>query len=103
MAIAVTSAAAIRTCRVPTVRDPAARIRVDNWQACWPAGTANLIVEKIGRSVMAVFKTPELKSRMASVGFEPRGDGPDAVVEIIRTSLPKWAEVIRRSGLKLSE
>jgi hypothetical protein len=40
---------------------------------------------------------------MAAVGFEPRGDGPDAVVEIIRTSLPKWAEVIRRSGLKLSE
>jgi tripartite-type tricarboxylate transporter receptor subunit TctC len=52
---------------------------------------------------MDVVKTPEVRSRMAAVGFEPRGDGPDAVVEIIRTSLPKWAEVIRRSGLKLSE
>jgi len=40
---------------------------------------------------------------MAAIRFEPRGDGPDAVVEIIRTSLLKWAEVIRRSGLKLSE
>jgi tripartite-type tricarboxylate transporter receptor subunit TctC len=60
-------------------------------------------VEKIGRAVMDVVKTPDVKSRMAAVGFEPRGDGPDAVVEIIRTGLPKWAEVIRRSGLKLSE
>src|SRR6266436_8224983 len=65
-----------------------------------PAGTAKPTVEKIGRAVIDVVKTPEVKSRTAAIGFEPRGDGPDAVVEIIRASLPKWAEIIRRSGLE---
>jgi tripartite-type tricarboxylate transporter receptor subunit TctC len=106
LAIAVTSAARDPNLpEVPTVEESGiVDFRVDNWQGLFaPAGTAKPIVEKIGRAVMGVVKTPEVKSRMAAVGFEPRGDGPDTVVEIIRTSLPKWAEVIRRSGLKLSE
>src|SRR5215467_13878794 len=106
LAIAVTSAARDPNLPdVPTVEESGiADFRVDNWQGLFaPAGTARPLVEKIGRAVIAVVKTPEVKGRMAAVGFEPRGDGPDAVVEIIRTSLPKWAEVIRRSGLKLSE
>jgi tripartite-type tricarboxylate transporter receptor subunit TctC len=53
--------------------------------------------------VAAVVRTPEVKSRMAAVGFDARGDGPDAVAELIRTNLPKWSEVIRRAGLKLAE
>ena len=106
LAIAVTSAARDPNLPdVPTVEESGiADFRVDNWQGLFaPAGTAKPIVEKIGRAVIDAVRTPEVKSRMAAVGFEPRGDGPDAVVEIIRTSLPKWAEVIRRSGLKLSE
>jgi tripartite-type tricarboxylate transporter receptor subunit TctC len=106
LAVAVTSAARDPNLPdVPTVEESGiADFRVDNWQGLFaPTGTAKPIVEKIGRAVTDVVKTPEVKSRMAAIGFEPRGDGADAVVDIIRTSLPKWAEVIRRSGLKLSE
>jgi len=106
LGVAVTSAARDPNLPdVPTVEESGiADFRVDNWQGLFaPAGTPKPIVEKIGRAVTDVVKTPEVKSRMVAIGFEPRGDGPDAVVEIIRTSLPKWAEVIRRSGLKLSE
>jgi hypothetical protein len=53
--------------------------------------------------VVDVVKTPEVKGRMAAVGFEARGDGPDVVADLIRTNLPKWSEAIRRSGLKLAE
>jgi tripartite-type tricarboxylate transporter receptor subunit TctC len=90
---------------IPTVEESGiADFRIDNWQGLFaPVGTPKPIVEKIGRAVTDVVKTPEVKSRMAAIGIEPRGDGPDAIVEIIRTSLPKWADVIRRSGLKLSE
>jgi tripartite-type tricarboxylate transporter receptor subunit TctC len=90
---------------IPTVEESGiADFRVDNWQGLFaPAGTPKPIVEKIGRAVTDAIRLPEVKARMAAIGFEPRGDGPDAVVDIIRTSLPKWADVIRRSGLKLSE
>ena len=106
LGLAVTSAARDPNLPdVPTVEESGiADFRVDNWQGLFaPAETPKPIVDKIGRAVIDVVKTPEVKSRMAAIGFEPRGDGPDAVVEIIRTSLPKWADVIRRSGLKLAE
>jgi tripartite-type tricarboxylate transporter receptor subunit TctC len=106
LGIAVTSAARDPNLPdVPTVEESGiADFRVDNWQGLFaPAGTPKPIVEKIGSSVTEVVKTAEVKSRMAAIGFEPRGDGPNTVVEIIRTSLPKWADVIRRSGLKLAE
>ena len=106
LGIAVTSAARDPSLPdIPTVEESGiADFRVDNWQGLFaPAATAKPVVEKIGRAVTAVIKTPEVKDRMAAIGFEPRGEGPDAVVDIIRTSLPKWADVIRRSGLKLSE
>ena len=106
LGLAVTSAARDpKLPSIPTVEESGiADFRVDNWQGLFaPAETPKPIVDKIGRAVIDVVKTPEVKSRMAAIGFEPRGDGPDTVVEIIRTSLPKWADVIRRSGLKLAE
>src|SRR5215470_1068048 len=106
LAVAVTSAARDPNLPdVPTVEEfGIADFRVDNWQGLFaPAGTPRPIVEKIGRAATDVVRTPEVRSRLASIGFESRGDGPDAVVDIIRTSLPKWADDIRRSGLKLAE
>ncbi len=106
LAVAVTSAARDPNLPdVPTVEESGiADFRVENWQGLFaPAGTPKPIVEKIGRTVADVVKTPEVKSRMAAVGFDARGDGPGVVAELIRTNLPKWSEVIRRSGLKLAE
>jgi tripartite-type tricarboxylate transporter receptor subunit TctC len=106
LAVAVTSAARDPNLPdVPTVEESGiADFRVDNWQGLFaPAGTPPPIVEKLSRAVADVVKMPDVKGRMAAIGFDPRGDGPRAVVDIIRTSLPKWADVIRRSGLKISE
>lgn len=106
LGIAVTSAARDPNLPdIPTVEESGiADFRVDNWQGLFaPAGTPQTLVDKIGHVAADVLKMPEVKSRMAAIGFEPRGDGPDTVVEIIRTGLPKWADVIRRSGLKLSD
>ena len=106
LAVAVTSAARDPNLPgVPTVEESGiADFRVENWQGLFaPAATGKPIIDKIGRAVADVVKTPEVKSRMAAVGFEARGDGPGVVAELIRTNLPKWSEVIRRSGLKLAE
>jgi tripartite-type tricarboxylate transporter receptor subunit TctC len=106
LAVAVTSAARDPNLpNVPTVEESGiADFRVENWQGLFaPSATPKPIVEKIGRAVADVVKTPDVKSRMAAVGFEARGDGPDVVAELIRTNLPKWSEVIRRSGLKIAE
>jgi tripartite-type tricarboxylate transporter receptor subunit TctC len=88
---------------VPTVEESGiADFRVENWQGLFaPAGTAKPITEKIGRTVAEVLKMPEVRSRMAAIGFDPRGDGPAAVVELVTTNLPRWSDVIRRAGVRL--
>jgi tripartite-type tricarboxylate transporter receptor subunit TctC len=90
---------------VPTVEESGiADFRIENWQGLFaPTGTPKPIIEKIGRVVADVVKMPEVRSRMAAIGFEPRGDGPEAVVELVRTSLPKWSDVIKRAGIRLAE
>lgn len=102
-AIAVTSAARDpKLPNVPTVEESGiADFEVTNWQGLFaPAGTPKPIIEKIWRSVVEVLAKPEIKTRMASVGFDSRGDGPQVVAEQIRSSVPKWADVIRRAGIR---
>jgi hypothetical protein len=40
---------------------------------------------------------------MRALGFTPRGEGGAAVTELIRASVPKWAEVVRRAGIRVSD
>jgi tripartite-type tricarboxylate transporter receptor subunit TctC len=104
--IAVTSAARDKSLPdVPTVEESGiADFRIDNWQGLFaPIGTPKPIIEKIGRTVAAVVRTPEVRTRMAAVGFDPRGDGPAVVAELVTTNLPKWSDVIRRAGIRLAE
>jgi tripartite-type tricarboxylate transporter receptor subunit TctC len=101
--IAVTSAARDpKLPNVPTVEESGiADFELVNWQGLFaPAGTPKSIVEKISRTVTDVLQKPEIRARMATVGFDARGDGPARVAELIRLSVPKWADVIKRSGIR---
>jgi tripartite-type tricarboxylate transporter receptor subunit TctC len=90
---------------VPTAEEGGvADFKVGNWQGLFaPAGTPKPIVDKITRTVVEVLKVPEVRARMLALGFEPRGYGPEVVAEQIRANVPKWAEVIKRAGIRLSE
>jgi tripartite-type tricarboxylate transporter receptor subunit TctC len=101
--IAVTSAARDpKLPNVPTVEESGiADFEVVNWQGLFaPTGTPKPIVEKISQTVADVLAKPEIRARMATVGFDARGDGPTRVTELIRLSVPKWADVIKRSGIR---
>jgi tripartite-type tricarboxylate transporter receptor subunit TctC len=104
--IAVTSAAREPNLPdVPTVEESGIPdFQVMNWQGLFaPAGTPKPVVEKISRAVAVVLHKPDVRSRLAVLGFEPRGDGPEAVVALIRLNGPKWADVVKRAGIKLPE
>ncbi len=102
-AIAVTSAKRDpKLPGVPTVEESGiADFEVTNWQGLFaPAGTPKPVVEKISRTVAEVLAKPEIKDRMVSVGFDTRGDGAQAVTELVRSSVPKWADVVKRAGIR---
>ena len=58
---------------------------------------------KISRTVADVLRDPDMQNRLTVRGFEVRGDSCEAVAELIRTSCPKWADVIRRAGIRLAQ
>jgi tripartite-type tricarboxylate transporter receptor subunit TctC len=68
-----------------------------------PAGTPKPIVDKIVRAVAEVLAQPDVKTRMATIGFTTRGEGPEVVAALVRHDLPKWAEVVRRAGIRIGE
>lgn len=101
--IAVTSAARDpKLPNVPTVEESGiADFEVVNWQGLFaPAGTPKAVIDKISQTVADVLQKPEVRARMASVGFDARGDGPARVAELIRSSVPRWADVVKRSGIR---
>ncbi len=66
-----------------------------------PAGTPPEIVQRISTEIARMLTLPEVKERMAVLGFEPVGSTPDAFRETIGVQLVKWADVIRRGNIKL--
>ena len=73
-----------------------------NWQGLFaPVGTPKPIIEEISR-VVAALQKPEVRARMALVGFEPRGGGAAEAAELVRTNVARWSDVVARAGIKVS-
>ena len=66
-----------------------------------PAGTAAAIVGKLNSAINTALNTAEMKSAMARLGVESKPGTPAAFEAFITEELPKWANVIKSSGLKL--
>lgn len=66
-----------------------------------PAGTPKAIVEKLNRDIGAVMSTPEMAAQMAQAGIEVRLSTPQAFGQLIRADLAKWAEVVKRTGVRM--
>ena len=89
-ALAVTGAARdAKLPSVPTAEEAGlANFQIMNWQGLFaPAGTPKPLVDKIAQVVAEVMRKPEMRRRLATVGFDARGDGPAAAAEQVRTNL----------------
>ena len=75
--------------------------QIMNWQGLFaPFGTPKPIVDRIAQVVAEVVRKPEIRERLAKVGFDARGDGPAAAAEQVRTNVARWSDVIVRAGIK---
>jgi tripartite-type tricarboxylate transporter receptor subunit TctC len=102
-ALAVTGAARdAKLPSVPTAEEAGlADFQIMNWQGLFaPAGTPKPLVDKIAQVVAEVVRKPEIRGRLAKVGFDARGDGPAAAAEQVRTNVDRWSDVIVRAGIK---
>ena len=66
-----------------------------------PAGTPDPIIRRLNAEFRRALDDPQLRERMIALGCEPAAGTPEEFAGRIRSEIPKWADVVKRSGTKL--
>jgi tripartite-type tricarboxylate transporter receptor subunit TctC len=87
---------------LPTVAESGyAGFEVTLWYALLaPARTPAAIVRKLHLETAKALALPDLRAKFADLGMEGIGNSPDEFAAVIKSDIPKWAKVIKDSGMK---
>jgi tripartite-type tricarboxylate transporter receptor subunit TctC len=101
--IAVSSATRVAALpEVPTFAEAGfPGVEDDTWIGIFvPAGTPGPIVQKLNDSVNQALRTPDMKSRLDALAFEPVGGTPQQFADYLKTEIAKWGKVVRAGNIK---
>jgi len=65
-----------------------------------PAGTPATIARKLHLETVKVLDQAEVRAKLTDHGFEVFGNSPDEFAAAIKSEIPKWAKLIKESGIK---
>jgi tripartite-type tricarboxylate transporter receptor subunit TctC len=65
-----------------------------------PAKTPATIVRKLHLETRKALALPDVRAKLADLGVDGNGNSPDELAAIIKSEIPKWAKVIKESGIK---
>jgi len=86
---------------VPTVAEsgyPA--YEISSWQGVFaPAGTPKDVVDKVGREIVELIRSPEVTARIRNEGADPIASTPAEFAARFKTEVEKWAKVTKAAGL----
>jgi tripartite-type tricarboxylate transporter receptor subunit TctC len=102
-ALAVTSARRVSLLpEVPTMQEAGVPGQEQEApQGLWaPAGTSRAIIDLLYREIARAVASPEMKQKMAIIGFEPAALPPEDFAARIRNDMPKWAKLIRDANIR---
>ena len=66
-----------------------------------PKGTSQDIVKKMNQAVNTIVAKPEIRQKLASLGYTPMGGTPQQLKDYMGTEIKKWGEVVEFSGAKV--
>jgi tripartite-type tricarboxylate transporter receptor subunit TctC len=66
-----------------------------------PAGTPAAIVEKLNTEIKRAVEQPDVRDKLAVLGFQPVLNTPDEFSARIRTEMAKWGKVVRDANIKI--
>lgn len=87
---------------VPTLSESGlAGYDVSNWLGVFaPAGTPQQTVTRLNAALVRTMADPELRRQLTAIGIEPESGTPQEFAALLRTELPKWAGIVKRSGAR---
>lgn len=100
--LAVTTAKRIRLAPdTPTMEEAGVKgFDVASWQAVYaPKGTPKPIVDRLSREIAEILKAPDVQEKLGkTMGMELVGSTPEQLRDLMATEIPRWAEVVKKSG-----
>jgi tripartite-type tricarboxylate transporter receptor subunit TctC len=66
-----------------------------------PAGTPKEIVELLAREIAKSVARPDVKEKLATLGFKPVANTPDEWAARIKLEIEKWGKVVRDANLRI--
>jgi tripartite-type tricarboxylate transporter receptor subunit TctC len=102
-ALAVTSLKRVAAApQIPTVAESGMTdFEFVSWYGLWgPKGLPADIAAKLQARVAAIVAEPDVKERMAILGFEPVGSTSDQFAKYIDAEMMKYAKIIRDANIK---
>jgi tripartite-type tricarboxylate transporter receptor subunit TctC len=86
---------------VPTLAEQGVSgFEVDLWYALSaPAGTPNDIIARYNAVVNEILAAPDVREQFAKQGLVPIGGTPQRLADLIAKDLPRWAKVVKDSGI----
>jgi tripartite-type tricarboxylate transporter receptor subunit TctC len=64
-----------------------------------PAGTPKDIVDKLYREIARIVALPDVKERLAAIGYTPVANTPEEFAAQIKVDVARWAKVIRDANI----
>jgi tripartite-type tricarboxylate transporter receptor subunit TctC len=68
-----------------------------------PAGLPEGILRRLNGAAVQVMKSPDIASKLVSLGFDPAPNTPEQFRTFIRSESAKFAKIIAEAGIKLSD
>jgi tripartite-type tricarboxylate transporter receptor subunit TctC len=68
-----------------------------------PAGTPQVVIDKLHRETARVLAQADVRRRMAELGVDLIGNTPAEFAAVIKAEIPQWAAVIKGAGIKANE
>jgi len=86
--------------QVPTIAESGLKgYEVSNWLGVLaPAGTPKDALATLHAALGRAMATPALRQQLVALGIEPAFGTPEEFTALIRAELPKWAEIVKKSG-----
>jgi tripartite-type tricarboxylate transporter receptor subunit TctC len=68
-----------------------------------PAGTPAAVIGKLNAAINEGLTAPDMRASFAKLSIEPKTGTPAEFAAIIAEGVPKWAEMVRISGIKVAQ
>ena len=71
------------------------------WGLLAPGATSKAIVSQLQTEVARMLKEPALRDRLAAVGIDAAGSGPEEFGAYIRQEIKTWSKVVKEAGVHI--